>query len=41
MGLLLLRDLITGVTYTNAIIIVCKMTKYMIIRPTLVNLTTK
>jgi hypothetical protein len=40
-GLLLLRDLITRVAYTNAIIIIYKITKYTIIRPTLANLTTE
>jgi hypothetical protein len=39
MGLLLSKDLITGIVYTNMIIIICKITKYMIIRLTPATLT--
>jgi hypothetical protein len=39
MGLPPLKDPITGIVYTSAIIIMCKITKYMIIILTLANLT--
>jgi hypothetical protein len=41
MGLPPSKDPITGIVYTNTIIIMCKMTKYTIIRPTPATLTTK
>jgi hypothetical protein len=39
MGLPPSKDPITGIAYTNAIIVMCKMMKYIIIRPTPANLT--